>query len=137
MSSPADHQPVTPGSPGAVLAAVRAAKAREVAASADILMGAYEWATMHEHPADEGGLEVLVYGNPVPVAGEGCPGVAEFAVAELAAAIGLTTDAGKVFIGHAVELAHRLPKLWQLVVDGDIAAWQARRVAEQTIGLTR
>jgi hypothetical protein len=61
--------------------------------------------------------------------------VAEFAVAEFAAAIGLTTDAGKMLVGRAVEIAHRLPKLWKLLKAGRVAAWQARRVADHTLAL--
>ena len=40
----------------------------------------------------------------MPVAGEGAPLVAEFAITEYAAAIGVSTDAGKRYVGHALEL---------------------------------
>ena len=40
----------------------------------------------------------------MPVAGEGAPLVAEFAITEFAAAIGVSTDAGKRYVGHALEL---------------------------------
>jgi hypothetical protein len=63
--------------------------------------------------------------------------VAEFAVAEFAAAIGLTTDAGKALVGRAVEICHRLPKLWKLLKAGRVAAWQARRVADHTLALNK
>ena len=45
--------------------------------------------------------EMLVgYGDQgMPLAGEGAPLVAEFAVTEFAAAIGLSTDAGKSYVG--------------------------------------
>ena len=33
-------------------------------------------------------------------------------VAEFAAAVGMTTDAGKYYLGQAVELRYRLPRLW-------------------------
>ncbi len=47
-------------------------------------------------------------------------------------------EAGKRYAGHALELAHRLPRLWRLVQAGELSAWRARRVAEQSIahGLT-
>ena len=48
-----------------------------------------------------------VYGNEVPLAGEGVPGVGEYAVAEFAAATGMSTDAGRQFIGDALEVAWR------------------------------
>src|SRR5207253_3383782 len=55
--------------------------------------------------------------------------------AEFATAVGLTTEAGKRYVGHALELRYRLKKLWARVVAGDLAAWKARRVAEQTVWL--
>ena len=62
--------------------------------------------------------------------------VAEFAITEFAAAIGLSTDAGKRYVGHALELRHRLPRVWQRVIDGDLRAWSARRIADQTLLLS-
>ncbi|MFN8189485.1 MAG: HNH endonuclease signature motif containing protein [Nocardioidaceae bacterium] len=123
-----------PGSPGAVLASARAAKQAELAAATQVMVDAVEWAAMHEPVAgDEAAW--FVAGEYFPIAGEGAPLVAEFAVAEFAAAVGLTTDAGKVLVGRAVEIAHRLPKLWKLLKAGRVAAWQARRVADHTLSL--
>ncbi|WP_248581032.1 HNH endonuclease signature motif containing protein [Nocardioides sp. InS609-2] len=39
----------------------------------------------------------------------------------------------KHLIGQAIELRHRLPRLWRLVHAGNLPAWRARRVAETTI----
>ncbi|RYU08432.1 DUF222 domain-containing protein, partial [Nocardioides iriomotensis] len=71
------------------------------------------------------------------VAGAGTPPVGEFCVAELAAALRISTDAGRSLIAEAVELAHRLPQTWRRVRAGDLPAWRARRVARATIVLTR
>ncbi|MFN3341037.1 MAG: hypothetical protein ACK40Z_15165, partial [Dietzia sp.] len=57
-------------------------------------------------------------------------------VVEFAAALGLPTEVGKRLLGQAVELAHRLPKVWARVVARDLPAWRARRVAEATSHLT-
>ncbi len=46
----------------------------------------------------------------LPLAGDGAPLVAEFCVAELAAALRLSTDAGRTLIAHGLELKYRLPK---------------------------
>ena len=62
--------------------------------------------------------------------------MAEFSIAEFAAAVGLSTEAGKRYVGHALELRYRLPRLWTRVTSGDLPAWKARRVAEQTIAGT-
>ena len=55
---------------------------------------------------------------------------------EFAAAIGLPTEAGKAYLGEAVELRYRLPRLWSRVVKGDLPAWRARRIARQTLILS-
>ena len=78
-----------------------------------------------------------VYGNEVPLAGDGVPGVGEYAVAEFAAATGMSTDAGRTFIGDALEVAWRLPKLWEQVQAGTVPVWRARMVAQKTTILTR
>ena len=77
------------------------------------------------------------YGDTgMPVAGEGAPLVAEFAITEFAAAIGVSTDAGRRYVGHALELCHRLPRVWRRVVKGDLRPWLARRIADQTLLLS-
>ena len=83
--------------------------------------------------------EMLVgYGDQgMPLAGAGAPLVAEFAVTEFAAALGLSTDAGKSYVGQALELRHRLPRVWRRVVRGDLKAWQARRIADRTLLLSQ
>src|SRR3954453_12179898 len=72
----------------------------------------------------------------VALAGPGAPLVAEFAVAELAVALGVSADAARGFLGEAMELRYRLPKLWTRVLDGRVVAWRARQVAKHTIALS-
>src|SRR4051794_32224445 len=47
-----------------------------------------------------------------PLAGPGTPQVAEYAIEELAAALGVGYHTGLHLVSDAVELCHRLPKLW-------------------------
>ena len=75
--------------------------------------------------------------RPGALAGEGTPGVAEFAVEELSAALGLSHPAGLALVSEAVELCYRLPRLWSLVQDGRLQAWKARQVAKATTMLSR
>ncbi len=70
------------------------------------------------------------------LAGVGAPTVAEYAVPELAAALGLSTEAGKRFLGECLELRYRLPHLWDRLVTGDLLAWKARLVARETTRLS-
>ena len=62
--------------------------------------------------------------------------VSEFCVAELGAVLGISTVSAKKLIGHALELRHRLPRLWAQVQSGRVPAWRARSVAEATIHAT-
>ena len=59
--------------------------------------------------------------------------MAEFCIAELGAVLGISTTSAKKLIGHALELRHRLPRLWAQVHSGRVPAWRARIVAEATI----
>ena len=105
------------------------------AAEARLLSHAVAWADLH--PAESIADAVRFGDTPVPVAGPGAPLVAEFWVAEFAAAVGLPTETGKAYLGEALELRHRLPQTWARVRSGDLAAWRARRIARATIGLSR
>ena len=124
--------------PGDVLAAVRASRAAEHREAARQLELAVDWAAMHSadsiHDAAVLWEPRLGYEEEaVPVAGQGAPLVAEFCVAEFAAALGMPTEVGRLFLGEALELRHRLPRVWRRVVAGDLAPWRARRIARETI----
>jgi len=69
------------------------------------------------------------------LAGVGAPCVSEFAVIELAAALGMTTGACKAHVGKVLEVRYRLPLLWKRVTRGELPFWRAGRIAEQTICL--
>lgn len=122
----------------AVLARVRRDRAAEFDHAARVLESAVAWAALH--PADETGAmptQQAAWGETgLAIAGEGAPVVAEFCLVEFAAALGISTEAGKRLVGEALELAHRLPRLWALVGDRAVPPWQARRVAQATTTLT-
>lgn len=103
-----------PDSAAEVLASARARRRSADAAEADLLRLAVAWAGMHPadsiHPATTHHLRGFGE-TDLAVAGSGAPTVAEFCVAELAAAIGLTTESGRRYLGEALELCHRLPRL--------------------------
>ena len=71
--------------------------------------------------------------DELAIAGPGAPLVAEFCVAELALALGMSTNAGKRYLGDAVETRYRLPRLWKRVVAGEVPVWKARQIASRTI----
>ena len=134
----------------AVLDAVVARAPDRGPAEAGLLALAVHWVDLHpvtaEHPAATfptqrtGGLASALgpaFFDPAPLAGDGTPGVAEYAVEELAAALGPLALAGLALVAEAVELRYRLPRLWALVQTGDLQAWKARQVAKATTMLSR
>src|SRR3954470_3163750 len=121
----------------AVLAFARDRRAAADTAEADLLRAACTWADLHPAESIHDAALLSRHGDqPLAVAGPGAPLVAEFCVAEFAAAVGLPTETGKAYLGEAVELRHRLPGVWARVVAGDLAAWRARRIARATIALS-
>src|SRR3954451_5317491 len=119
----------------AILAAARRARKAANAAEAEVLARAVEWADLHE-VSDLEEAATLWAGRGqdtgIPIAGPGAPLVSEFAVAELATALGMSAGSGRNLVAHALELAHRLPRVWARVQCGSLAPWRARRIAEET-----
>jgi hypothetical protein len=119
--------------PVGLLDAVRSAKAAEMSAQVDQLRLVVEWCVAHEvDPHDAATLTEFGRDTGLALAGEGAPCVSEFAVVELAAALGMTTDAAKRYVGKVLEVRYRLPGFWNEVVAGRLAWWRAARVAEHT-----
>src|SRR5215210_3631553 len=121
--------------PSDLLASIRASRDVENAAAARQLDLAARWADLHPPESIHAAAAFEVRGteHEEPIAGEGCPLVAEFCIAELGAVLGISTTSAKKLIGHALELRHRLPRLWSQVQSGAVPAWRARAVAETTI----
>ena len=101
----------------AVLEFARAKTVDADRAEAEKLQAAVAWAAMHSVDSLEEAATVWDHGETgLPVAGPGAPLVGEFSVTEFAAAIGLPTEAGKAYLGEAVELRYRLHRVWSRVV---------------------
>jgi hypothetical protein len=101
----------------AVLAAAREETLAAEMAEVRRFQRAADWAAMHS--VDSIG-PAAVWEGELPIAGDGAPLVAEFCVAEFALAIDKSTDAGRAYLGEAVEVRYRLPKTWALVVAGRV-----------------
>ena len=132
------HSPSTDREPqvaaaSIVLTAVRDTHAAVASLEVDQLRLATEWALLH--PGDVVDTTVPWHERELQVAGDGAPTVAEFAIPDLALALGLSTDSGRAYLGQAVELRFRLPQLWQQVLAGRLPAWKDRRVAAATLSL--
>ena len=129
---------------------------RQDVAAAEELRAVAHWADLHRLAAGEVlgavepetanqlcrrgllGEDLTIAGveRELRLSGQGAFLVEEFAVAEVAAALGMTESAGRGYVGQAVELRDRLPRLWGRVMSGELPAWKARQVAEQTIPLS-
>ena len=83
-----------------ILAAARDARREANAAETRVLTAALEWA--HLHVVDDlddaatlwSGSKLMGQDTGIPIAGEGCPLVSQFAVAEFATALGLPAASG-------------------------------------------
>jgi hypothetical protein len=104
-------------------------------AEIDKLRLAVRWAIMHpveslDHAATVDGTE-----GELAIAGPGAPLVAEFCVGDLALALDMSSDAGRTYLGDAIELHYRLPKLWAVTTTGKVPVWKARKIAQATKSL--
>ncbi|HEY0953058.1 HNH endonuclease signature motif containing protein, partial [Nocardioides sp.] len=117
-----------------VLGAARGIRADLDALEARRFEIATEWAELH--PGDDVEDGAAWEERDLEIAGPGAPTVAEFAIPELAAALGMSPTGGRSFIGDAVETKDRLPRLWARVMAGEVSVWRARRVAQLTQSLS-
>jgi hypothetical protein len=113
-------------------------RARDLA-ERDIFVLAAHMADLYNVDADTTGkLRSLPGGQrALPLGGDGAPAVLEFAVAEIAAELHMTTTSAKKLVADALTVRHRLPRLWQRVYDGSVPSWRARKVAQATRHLTK
>jgi hypothetical protein len=96
---------------------------------------AVDWAVIHPVESIDRAATVDGTEGELAVAGSGAPMVAEFCVADLALALGMSTDAGRTYLGDAIEIRYRLPKIWVAVTTGRVAVWKARKIAHATKSL--
>src|SRR3954454_6468193 len=132
--------------PGDALAYVAGCRRDADLEEAHLLAGVVHWVDLHpvteQCPAatPRSATRFLSDGDDglvePPLGGPGTPGVAEFAVEELAAALGISYPTGLQLAVEAVELCYRLPRLWALVQAGALQAWKARQVARATTSLS-
>lgn len=104
---------------------------------------AYQWCVLHPATEDTG---VAWWGHPrLPgdldadesLGGDGTPLVAAFTPEPFAAALGISTQTGMALLADALDLVHRLPRIWARVQDLTVPAWKARQVARETHRLSQ
>jgi hypothetical protein len=114
--------------------AMRASRVRVEREQADELIlaahlaGLYEdRRTLVDHAAFKHDPERMV-----ALAGEGAPEVSEYAASELSGHLRISLHSARQLLGDAIEIAHRLPRLWAHMCDGNTEAWRVRVVARET-----
>lgn len=102
----------------------------------ETLLLAAAWADAHGIDSTAPGYVPLVE-RACTWGGDGTPEVSEYAVHELGALHGVSAGTAEGLIADALDLRHRLPRLWVRVRTGSVREWQARAVAEATQRLSR
>ncbi len=116
----------------ATLSFVETARAAADRAEADILQAAAHWADLHSElaratsPLLPGSEQLVQFG------GDGTPVLAEFAPAELGVVLATSSSAAERLVGDALDLRHRLPRLWARICAGEVKPWIGRKCAEAT-----
>jgi hypothetical protein len=112
-------------------------EAREAARRDEIAMmvAALDWAAMHSVDSLDDAATVPGTDRALPIAGEGAPLVAEFAIVELAPALGRSADSARLWLGTTLEIRHRLPRVWRRLLAGPLEPWKARQIAASTLSL--
>jgi len=121
-----------------VLAGVTSARAVREQAERDQLSRVLDWAVVHQIPVGRPETSSVFEEPCLAVAGPGAPRVPEYAALELAAALGLSTEAGLDYLGNAIEVRYRLPKTWARLAAGKaggLTVWRAFRIAARTRAL--
>jgi hypothetical protein len=121
--------------PAGLSAYARAQKRVEDDAAREVFKAAAAWAAMHSSESLVGPVDEW-HESGVPMGGEGCPEVAEFAVMEFAAAMGRTTESGRRYLSFAVESRYRLVKCWKQLLAGRVPAYRLQFIAERTLCLS-
>ncbi|MFC5265986.1 hypothetical protein ACFPJ1_28050 [Kribbella qitaiheensis] len=87
--------------------------------------------TTHDRDQKPGSERAIVLG------GAGCPSISEFAAAEFGAMMDMSAGAAAAFIGQALALRHRLPRILAMVLNEEATPWKARQIATACLDLSQ
>ena len=121
--------------PASVLVHARERKQAEEQAARDVMTDAAIWLAMHSTAFLVGPVDEW-HERSLPIGGEGCPEVAEFAITEWAAAMGMSPDAGRAYLAKVAESRYRLRNCWDRLQAKALPAWRLAMVAERTMCLS-
>ncbi len=119
-----------------LLAPARAARATRDAGEVALAVATVEYCAAHRVDPEDAIWAAAGFGDRgLSLGGPGCPVVAESAVIDYAAVLGMSTAAGSAYVAEVLEVRYRLPRLWERLVAGGCPVWRARRVAAATLSL--
>ena len=127
------------GDPGALLSLAADNHATERRVGCRKLQLAAAWADCHGETTDPEQADresSVLLDRFVRMGPLGTPLVAETCPSSLALAQRSSVAAARLLIGDAVNIRHRLPRLWERVKAGEMLAWKAREVAHRTSELS-
>ena len=119
------------------------AEVRERQAGRAKLRAAAQWCVLHPATEESGFVTWSDTGIPglcpedEAFGAEGTPLVAAFTPEPFAAALGVSTLTGLQLLADALDLQHRLPRLWAAVEALAVAPWKARKIAQATHHLSK
>ena len=119
------------------------AEVRERQAGRAKLRAAARWCVLHPATPESGFVTWSDTGLPglspeeEGLGGEGTPLVAAFTPEPFAAALGVSTLTGLQLLADALDLRHRLPRIWMAVEALAVAPWKARKIAQATHHLSQ
>jgi hypothetical protein len=103
----------------------------ELVAQASKMLLAARWADQNAPEFVEGAARRLPGMPGVTRISEDCPEIDEFAGAELAGLLGVTTRGGEQLVRDALLIRHRHPRLWERIRNGTARTWLAAKVARR------
>ena len=121
--------------PASVLVHAREQKQAKEQAARNVMTDAALWLTMHSTASLVGPLDDW-HEKALPIGGEGCPEVAEFAIVEWAAALGMSPDAARGYLSKVAEGHYRLPQCWKRFQAKTLVDWRLAMIAERTMCLS-
>ncbi|CAN5394613.1 hypothetical protein BH11ACT8_BH11ACT8_36030 [soil metagenome] len=123
----------TPAEVGDVLRRLEESARRRRRVEVDDLLLVLEWADLHRLQVDP---EVPGGESLREIGGDGTPRIQELALCELGIARGVHTLSARAAVADALDLRHRLPDTFDLVLALDTDLWVARKVAATSRNLS-
>ena len=119
--------------PQEVLDIVTGANLRELSARNCKLIMATVWVDQHPPESiDPGQLSIPGGDRPLRLGGHGTPAIANFSVPEFATRLRRSRRVAEMMIADALDLRHRLPRLWARVCANEVEGADAQLIARET-----